>query len=194
MAVVSVNLTASSRRTVFTKLPDPIRQFTAFPRAIVNHFLNATAVAAKPINDQEELLVRCTLDPKFAYRLVDMSVSLIQDVAHAWETRGWLEVIAAIKNLPGTQTNRSSIVLDDVFDNSSSPMWIASADKEARRLPSYIMQNTGATPLLFDFKASNQAAPAGAAGTIDAFFTFFEYEIEQAEFFQLHSPTLTYAR
>lgn len=193
MAVVSVNLTANSRRTVFVKPSDPYRQFTAIPRAIVNHFLAATAVTAKPINDQEELLIRCTLDPKFAYRLVDMSVSLIQDVAHAWETRAWIEVVAGVKNLPTSQVNRSSVVLDDVFDNSSSPMWIASADKEARRLPSYIIQNVGGT-LLFDFKASNQAAPAGAAGTIDAFFTFFEYEIEQAEFYALHSPMLTYSR
>lgn len=193
MAVVSVNLTANLRRTVFTKPADAVRQYTAIPRAIVNFFLNATAVAAKPVNDQEELLVRCTLDPTFAYRLVDMSVSLIQDVAHDWSNRAWIEVAAGIRKLPTSQVNRSAVVLDSVFDNSSSEMWIAAADKEARRLPTYVIQGVGGT-LLFDFKASNQTAAAGAAGTIDAFFTFFEYEIEQAEYYALHSPVLTYSR
>lgn len=193
MAVVSVNLTANFRRTTFTKPPDYMRFGTAIPRSIVNFFLNQTAVAAKPVNDQEELLVRCPLDPTFAYRLVDFSVSLIQDVAHDWETRGWIEVSGAIRGVPDSTVARHSVVLDDIFDNSSSEMWIAAADKESQRLPSYIIQDVGGV-LLFDFKASNQTAAAGAAGTIDAYMTFFEYEIEQAQYFALHMAPLVYSR
>ncbi len=193
MAVVSDEFTAVQTRTVFTKPPDEARQYTALPRAMVNFTVNAGVVSAKPINDTQELEIHINLDDKFAYRIVDLAVDVVQDVAQGWTARGYLEVTDKVRNLPAGSRQRFPVTLDDAFRTPTPvQMWLARSVQPV----TYIFQALPGGPVVndVDFHATNQSAPAGAAGVVNALFTFFEYEIEQAEYVALHYATLTYQR
>ncbi len=197
MAVVTTQLVATLSRTVFVKPPDVVRQFTAIPRAIVNFNILNGVIDAKPVNDSQELLVSFTLDPTFAYKLVDLSMSLVQDVANDWNVRGYLELTNAVRNLELGATERHAVILDDAIQTpGQSEMWIARM-AAVHNLPRYVIQappgGGGAEPVTV-FRAVNQNAAVGAAGTMNFFLTFFEYEIEQAEFYALHYPVQVYER
>ncbi len=195
MAVVLDEFTAAISRTVFTKPPDTARQYSALPRAIVNYTIQDGAISAKPVNDTQELEIECILDPTFAYRLVDVTVDLVQDVANNWTNRPYLELTNLIRNLPVGQRQRHPLALEDTTRVPTPvEMWIAIGGRQDR-LPTYILQSVlaGFGPE-FDFHATNQNVAVGAAGVLNCLFTFYEYEIEQAEYIALHYAAMTYAR
>ncbi len=194
MAVVTTALTATPFRTVIEKPPDMVREGTAIPRALVNFALQEATLTAKPVNDSQELIITCVLNPSFAYRLVDFTCSAIQDVANDWRSRGYLEVTNAIRGIPLTsQTMRHSVNLEDSQRNVSAiEMWIARAGR-GDSFPAYIIQPAGGV-VGFTFNANNQTAAVGAAGTIDFLASFLEYDIAQAYRYLLHSPQLVYER
>ncbi len=193
MAVVLTSLTATLTRTVFVKPPDMIRQYTPIPRAIVNFNILDGTLDAKPVNDQQELIIGMSLDASFAYKWLTLNFSLVQDVANDWLNRGYLELTNAIRNLEVGMTQRHVLSFDDLFRvpqggemlGCRSPGPYAVGD-----LPTYVIQrvasSTGAP--IITLKATNQTAAVGAAGTVNFYASFMEYDIEQAESFVLHNP------
>lgn len=189
MAVVSDVLASTITRTVLTKPPDAVRQFTPYPRAILNAHVFNGSVTAKPLNDQAELTIGVVLDPKFAYRLMDVNIHLIQDVAFDWNNLAFIEIVNGIRNLTAGAVERHVVELEDVLDSTATgEMWITGR----LRIPRFIIQAVGSNTIFFNFFATNQNAAVGGAGSLNALFRFFEYEIEQAEYFALHYATLVY--
>ncbi len=192
MAVVNTNLGSTLQRTVITKPPDQVRQYTPWPRAIVNAFVSAGTLDAKPVDDTQELAIGVVLDPKFAYRLTAFSVSAIQDVANDWLAVAYLETNDSLRNMAGVKTRHPVALFDTLQNVVASEMWVASGAPSS--MPTHIIQALPDDLPLFNFFATNQTAAVGAAGTIDSWFQFLEYEIEQAEYFALHYPTLIFSR
>ncbi len=189
MAVVTDVFVSTITRTVLTKPPDDVRQFTAFPRAIINAHVFNGAVSVKPVNDQQEMQISVVLDPKFAYRLMDVNIGLIQDVAFDWNNRAFIEVVDGIRNLASGAVQRHPVNLEDVLDSTATgESWM----NATTRIPRYIIQSVEGGPIFFNFFATNQIAAAGGAGSLNSLFRFFEYEIEQAQYFALHYATLVY--
>ncbi len=198
MAVVLDSLTATFRRTVFIKPPDFLRQITAMPRAIVSFVINAGVISAKPTNDQAELIIGMSIDQSFAYRWVDMMWTLDTDNAFDWNNRAYLEITNAIRNL-GNFTLRHVVVCDDVFIVPGAAERIM-ARTGVDPVPGmrYIIQvlpgaAAGSGPII-TFKASNQTAAAGLAGTTNFYASLLEYDIEQVERYPVHNPLLTLDR
>ncbi len=198
MAIVADFLLATLSRTVFVKPPDPLRNLTAMPRAIVNYNILNGVISAKPATDQQELTISFLLDPTFAYKMVDMSISLSQDTAQDWSPRGYFEFTNAIRNLEQGATERHVVVIEDLIQiPGGTEMWIARV-AAIHNLPRYVIQvppgaATGTSPVT-TFKANNQNTNVATAGTVNFYLTFFEYEIEQAEQFPLHWPMQVYER
>ncbi len=198
MAVVLDSLSATLRRTVFVKPPDLVRELTAMPRAIVTFNILNGVISAKPLNDTQELIIGMTLDGNFAYRMVDINWSLIQDVANDWLNRGYLELTNAIRNLELSATQRHVMVFDDLTRIPTPTEMIALRGNETvSDIPRYVIQtpsvNPTATPVI-TFKATNNTAAAGAAGTTNFYASFLEFDIEQAERFPIHWPSMTLSR
>ncbi len=192
MAVVSTVLGTTLSRTVFTKPPDYARQYSAIPRAIVNFSLSNGVLDLKPINDQQELQIGIVLDPTFAYRLVDFNVSVAQ--TFAWDNVSYLEIQNGLRNLPVGSTQRYLAEKGNIRQNTTRiQSWIARMGAGLGQ-PSYVLQAIPGQLVVINYFANNDAAPATSAGEVDALFTFFEYELEQAEFVALHYATLTYDR
>ncbi len=190
MAVVSDVFASSLRRTVFTKPADVVRQFSPWPRAIANFSVENGAVTAKPVDDQAQLTIGCTLDPKFAYRLFDWNINLIQDVAFDWEANAFIEVVDGIKNLPAGNVQRYRALLIDTTDSvATGEMWLSNPST----YPHNVIQSTEGNQAFFNFFAVNLNAAVGGAGSLNSLFRFWEYEIEQAEYFALHYSTMIYA-
>jgi len=188
MAVVTDVFALTLARTVFTKPPDVVRQYSPWPRAIANFTLENGAVSAKPLNDQAQIQVGLTLDPKFAYRLFDFNLNLIQDTAFDWSANTFIEVVDGIKNLPAGNVQRYRALLIDTTDSiATGEMWLINPGT----YPHHVIQFSGET-VFFNWFANNLTAAASAAGSLNVVFRFWEYEIEQAEYMALHYATLTY--
>ncbi len=192
MAVVQTNLTAAFTRTPFITPPDHQREWTAMPRALVNFDLLNGVLAAKPVNDQQELNISIALPATFAYRMLSFVVSVIQDVAHDWRNRSYLEVTNGIRGLQVGATSRyamSNESLDRI--PTLSEMFLS---RFQRSPPGDVFQaNFGAAPVM-SYKASNASAAVGAAGTVNCLATFLEYDIEQAQRYPIHWPMMIYNR
>ena len=195
MAVVSDQLVAAFTRTPFVKPPDLLREWTAIPRAIVNfEILNGT-ISAKPINDVAEMLIAVDLPVQFAYRMMALNASLSQNQAKDWESIAYLEVTNAIRGLEGGNTQRWPLTVESLVRvsqvASTANLWMARFDSV---IPTDILQSKDGIAPVIVFKAANIIATAATAGTFNFLATFLEYDIEQAQRFPLHWPTMTYTR
>ena len=195
MAVVLDSLNATLTRTVFLKPPDMQRELTPIPRAIVNFNILNGVISAKPDSDQQELIIGVTLDGSFAYKMVDLSWSLIQDVADNWTPRAYIEVTNGIRNLELGATQRHPLLVEDMDRIPTlSEMWVIRVSPEMA-MPRYVIQarTAAATPVI-TFKASNSSTSAAAAGTTNFFCSFFEFDIEQVERYPMHFALQVYPR
>ena len=198
MAIVLDALATVGSRTVFITPPDFVKQYTTIPRAMVNFSLNEAAISAKPLNDQQELNVSIVLNPTFAYRWVDMEAALSQDVANDWRATAYVELTNALRGLPIGATQRHVMNITDYTripagGTGGGEAWGIRALGSIESLPRYIIQRNLQDPVI-SFKATNIGTAAGAAGTFSCFFSFWEYEIEQAEAFPLHFAEAMWAR
>ncbi len=199
MAVVLDSLSGEFSRTVFIKPPDTVRGLTSMPRAIVNFNILNGVISAKPLNDTQELIVGITLPGNLAYRFLELSWSLIQDVANDWLPVAYMEVTNAIRSLGVGATQRHAIVLSDTTRIPTPvEMWIATSRSVTPvSMPRYIFQtNPRGSPgsPVVTFKASNQTAAAGLAGTMNFYCSFLEFDIEQVELYPTFWPSNVYAR
>ncbi len=172
-----------------------VREFTAMPRAIVNFDLLDGVISAKPVDDQQELIISMTLDPAFAYRFLELTVALTQNVAQNWQRFGYLELTNAIRNLVAGATQRHLIqneVLTQVPQGGNQ--WITHHQAPGN-MPRYVVQATAqqSAPVI-TFKATDQAAAVATAGVVKFHCAWMEFDIEQAERFPIHWPALTYPR
>ncbi len=190
MAIVTDTFGADFKRTSFIKIPDAPRMFTALPRSVVTFTVQTGVVTAKPINDQQVLLVAIDLPLEFAYRMLELNCSLLQDVATSWEPVAHLEITNGIRNLEQGLATRHPTTVVSLPRRAALNMWLTDMV-----VPSYVMQanRPGIMPTI-TFEATNVQDPAGAAGTVQFYASFLEYEIEQVQVFPVHSPTLTYGR
>ncbi len=192
MAVVLDSLSATFKRTVFITPPDMLRELTAMPRAILTFHVDEGVITAKPVNDTQELIIGLSLDTNFAYRMMDLSWSLVQDVAFDWNNRGYLEITGGIRNLAASFTLRNPLVFEDILrvPAAGGEMITLRSPGFVSDMPRYIIQVPPSTPgpVVFTFKATNQTAAVGAAGTTQFFASFLEYDIEQVERFPVHWP------
>ncbi len=164
--------------------------FTDEPRSIVNFNVFDGTLSAKPVNDTQNIVIAIDLPIAFAYRMIELNCVLFQDVADNWERGVLLDVTNAIRNLQtGQRQVHPSNSISTVRRNTTG-IWAVDLD-----VPRYIMQAVQpAVAATITFEASNNNAVVGAAGTINFFASFFEYEIEQAMMYPIHYPRLTLER
>ena len=195
MAVVTNNFGATLTRTPFLKPPDMVRELTAFPRAIANFSVVGGVLDLKPLNDQQEVSVAIDLPTTFAYKLVDTSMSITQNTAFSWASRTYIEITNGLRNTPIGFTTRHAFVLEDVTVVPGGGERGITRITDPTNLPRYVVQAAlqGIAPVI-TWRATNQAAAAATAGTIDFFLSWYEYDIEQVERFPLHYAMQTYGR
>lgn len=191
MAVVLVGLTSAFERVPFIKPPDMGRMLTAIPRALVAFTLQAAVVAAKPVNDQINVQVAVNLPTSFAYRMISSVCSIKADTADDYEANANFRVTNAMRGQAAGQTNDHG--MSSLLTQAFAPI-VPERLYHVEPIPTYIMQSIAplGAPVL-DFRFSNVAAAAMAAGTLSFFAQFYEYDIEQVQMFPPLTPILTYS-
>ncbi len=194
MAVVTDSLVATLSRTTIVRAPDYIRELTAWPRAVTNFAILNGVLSAKPLNDQQTLLVSIVLPPSFAYKLVDFNASALQDVANDWDAFGMIEITNGYRQIEAGATQRHSIQIDKPNRGANAEAWIA-RPPVVEALPRYVIQAVapGISPVIV-FRVTNSTAAAGAAGTTNFLAAFYEYDIEQVQRFPMHFSPDTFPR
>ncbi len=177
-----------------------LRELTSMPRAMVTFNILNGVISAKPDSDTQELIISMVLDTSFAYRMLDLNWSLIQDVANSWLNRGYIEITNGIRNLEIGATQRHIITFDDLIRIPVPSQMIAArapSTNTVSDIPRYVIQvpavNPQAGPTI-TFKATNQTTPIAGTGTTNFFASFLEFDIEQAERFPMHWPAMVYQR
>ncbi len=182
MAIVADSRTLENNRLPFLKPPDMSRMQSPMPRAMMNCVLHNSGISAKPINDQQTLTVAVDLDPSFAYRMIACEITIVQDVAFAWQFGAELQVSSALRGVRINQIFHHSMVA--VAESFTTSPIVQQVHYAMSRLPTYIMQGRGAgfAPIV-NWRMVNNSAPAGAVGTVSALVRFYEYDIEQVQGF-----------
>ncbi len=196
MALVNDSFVPTITRTVFLKPRDMVREFTPFPRALLNFSVDAGTVSAKPLNDNYRSDVSIVLPFQFAYRLIELTQTINQDAANDWSSIPYLSVLNGIRRIPQGTTVRFPFNLVDSFQTGDPTVelnLVRPIDGAVR--PSGILQSILArvSPTI-NFHSFNPTAAAALAGTLDFFASFLEYDLEQVERFPVHYPVLAFSR
>ncbi len=196
MALVNDSFVPTITRTVFLKPRDMVRELTPIPRALLNFSVSGGTVTLKALNDTYRADVSLVLPFQFAYRLMELTQTINQDTANDYASIPYLAVLNGIRRIPQGTTVRFPWNLVDTFQATDPPVeqnMVRPIDGHVR--PTGILQSivSRVSPTI-TFHTFNQTAAAAAAGTIDFFCSFLEYDLEQVERFPVHYPVLTYDR
>lgn len=188
MAQVTTAISFVGSFQPFERPPQAVALWTAIPRGLQS-FTATGVLDAKPINDTQLLTITATLPPNFGYVFADVALEVTQDVAAAWDQAFILNLQSFYRGgVPGLSITAPLASQVGGFDTVR-----AFADKTgAFSFP--IVGNKGSSGVLINLQATNQAAPAGAAGGINAYISFWQFDLEQLFKYPINSPIPTNAR
>jgi len=148
-------------------------------------FLVPTEVLAlKGAADTILLTVAWTLPPNFAYVLNEMYLNIIVDKAFEWRDTGQYRLSQASSATAGA-SYRVPIEFA-LASNSATGTTLRMTRIRSGELPrTPIVTQVGGTTAVMAF--TNENANAQAAGTVDAIISYWEYDLEQVQYYPIHS-------
>ncbi len=176
----------------YERPPQSVTLWSAIPRGLVSFVSAVSAIALKPINDQ--LLVQMTgvLPPNFGYVMNDANFSVAVSAVQTWHPdmnlnlqnfyRGGSETIGLSGNWP--QGFDTISVLSDLRAMNREQPW-----------PAFPLIGTaGTTGIQFVLSAWNADAAANPAGVLNAYLSFWQFDLEQIRKFPINSPVPVHVR
>ncbi len=191
MANVAVTIAMAPTYQPFERPPDPAALWTAIPRGLRGFLVNVGALDAKPVNDTETLSLTATLPASFAYVFAEISLTIAQDQAGDWDTR-------YVLNLQNWYQGVLALSSDFGFD--FSPVGLGAGERgngigamdQVPRAPMWAP--SGTSGILINISTFNDVATVAAAGTVNAYINFWEFDLEQARKFPINSPYPVHSR
>ncbi len=195
MAIVDTIPTLVVTRQPFERPPQIASMWSFVPRAFIHFTLDGATLDAKPINDDQHLRISGVLPAGFAYQLVQIGMTIEQDVAGSWTARCIMRIVNWTPN--ANHGAHMVFALQDAneFADASavSPVTVLGGLAGTQIGRQIIMSPQGGA-ISFSMLAVNEADPAGAAGTVDFIASFFEYDLTQATRYGLQTPMPTLER
>lgn len=186
----------AARYLPFERMPDPDALWTAVPRGLRGFVVDGGVLDAKPVNDQQLLTLSATLPANFAYVLAEIHLTIFQNRAGDWKDlyvfnlQNWYQGLLSLSSSwtmpmadglsgtlgqPAVEKNTTPHSMDSL---PGAPMWAP----------------RGTTGILISIQAENQNATVTTAGTVGAFISFWEFDLEQIRKFPVNSPIPVHAR
>ncbi len=146
--------------------------------------VKAAATAIKPINDDYLLTVPVVLPQGFGYVLAELNMSVVVDTAVDFQGNAVWRVSNAAQATQGF-SYRYALSFQQISINGST-IGARTTRYEAGQLSRVpiLPQIAGAVQSL---SCSNLSDPAMAAGTCDALVSFWEYDLQQLQYYFVHS-------
>jgi len=194
MATVLTALALTRDYVPFERPPQPQTLWTAIPRGLQSGIVNNLVLDAKPLNDIQRLTCTMTLPPNFGYVMADAQLTVECDRAQDWNTSVVVELTNHYRGSSGNVLNFQSQYRQDLLDTIQSGGATVSMSVVAP-WPTYpLVAPSGDTPTIVVVRASNTAAAAAAAGTVFAFVSFWQFDLEQIRKYPINSPAPTHNR
>lgn len=189
-ALVSDVHEAEVAYTPYQRPPDWQALRTAIPRGLRSFVVRGATLAAKPVNDTMLLSIALTLPGGFGYVLNELSCNIVVDTADDWDGVGHWRVSQASRALDGFDY-RYPITFTNFSQNG-----VAKGVRGTRydNLPIRTPILPGSTGSTQSLSFVNLAAAVGAAGTVDAMLSFWEYDLEQLQYYFVHMASGVYSR
>jgi len=194
--VVDVHL-MDARYTPYQRPPDRVVTTSPIPRGLKSFVVPGAVLAAKPLYDKLMLSFSFSLPHNYAYLLNELNVSVDCDTASDWDDVGHLR-------LPSTSTaNRGfdyQVPLDFTLysRHATGPLGTAGQTMRSTQINSGQLPRTPIVPTEFMATSSmifcNRVDAAQAAGTVDALISFWEFDLEQIQFYPIHMAANVVAR
>ena len=191
MALVTTEIQLTESFQPYEKPPAALLWNTAVPRGLRMFNAFEAVVAAKPLNDDQSLLITTDLISRsFAYILAHFYASLEQDTAFDWNNRGQLRVRNAMPTATGSTLQQYAMALEDVVvpgDHTES--WIARPlsilpPSSPSGFPMWNSVLSGEMHVSMQFTNGNDAA--SAVGSLSAGIWLWEFELIQAQRYGLN--------
>lgn len=148
-------------------------------------------LAAKPVNDTELLTVGWTLPGGFGYVLNEMHFNIEVDTASDWETTVVWRLSQPNPQLQGM--DYLHVIQFALGGRNGLAELVRSTGQISAQMvrTPLIPRSTGSTQAM---SASNLKAAVQAAGEVNFVASFWEYDLEQIQYFPVHAPVGVYSR
>lgn len=184
MAVIASSIVPQAIHKQFVGFgPGMAEWVTEIPQAEILFYEEAGVITAATGGDTQSLTVTCALPKGYAYAMVECYQAIFCADISEWDAALYAEVTGVdpdyktMLSMEGKATFRNSAVPAKVY-----PL-------EQPLLKIVVPGADGAQFLTF---STNQTA-AGAAGTVRMFARFLRYELNQAHYWAVNTPTLVRA-
>jgi len=193
MALVIDTRAAVASFVPYERPPQPYALWTAIPRGLTSFVVGADPVAIKPINDQLIVQVTGTLPPNFAYVMNDANLSVAMPGMAAYHP----DMNLNLQNFYRTGVD-ASVALSANWPQSFTTISVLSDLRSMERQatwPSFPMIGSeGTSGIQFVLSAWNADAAATIAGTMNAYLSFWQFDLEQVRKYPINSPQPVHAR
>lgn len=188
MATVTTTIPLTSVYTPYERPPQAVTLWTAIPRALQSFVAVAEPFPLKPAGDDYILSLTATLPPNFGY--VMNSGFLMIDVDRAADFRA--EVLVNLQNFYRNADFGLSATINQGFVNHLP----ASRSIDVRQAwPTFPLEAfRGTAGILLNSVVNNENTNAMAAGIVNAYFSFWQFDLEQLRKYPINSPVPTHAR
>ncbi len=148
--------------------------------------MRGATLAAKPVNDTILLSINFTLPGGFGYVLAEISLNIEVDTATDWNANAMFLMAA-----PTPEATLIDVRMP--IEMASTGNGGVDLGVRASRIPSGTLSRIpimpGQSGTFTSLRYANLAAAVGAAGTVDAYCAFWQYDLEQMEYFPAHMAT-----
>jgi len=179
----------------YERPPQPQTLWSAIPRGLQSFVVATVALDAKALNDRAFLNLNATLPPNFGYVMADMMVTISQDNAADWD--GLCNL--SLQNFYRVPSD-TSVALRGGYMSG----FTGSAVRETRTMtrtenstpfPTFpIIGVHGTSGILISIGMVNSAAAAATQGTINAYISFWQFDLEQIRKYPINAPIPVHSR
>jgi len=198
VALVIQNVDLVEDYIPFERPPQNVTLWSAIPRGIVSFIAATVAIDVKPVNDDFLLNLKATLPPNYGYVFMDANVTISQSTAFSWTSSG-SGVNLNLQNFYRANGSASGglscnwaqeMVLSDPSQNFQQ-----ASMSVIQPWPSFPMiAPPGFSGILANLSAGNSQDLVTLGGVVDAYMSFWQFDLEQIRKYPINSPFPTHAR
>ncbi len=187
MAVVTTAIGMVNSYVPYERPPQYLTLWSAIPRGLQSFVVASGTLDAKPVNDDQVLSLTAILPPNFGYVFADFALQINQDRALDWDNFASLN----LQNF-----YRSAVVLSVALQMTVSldfPVTGLNGDvRSSAEKPSAfgfpIIGTQGTSGVQISITAANDNNTAAAAGTVNSYVSFWQFDLEQLRKYQINTP------
>ncbi len=176
----------------YERPPQNITLWSAIPRGLASFVIDGQALDAKALNDEALLNLQGTLPPNFAYVMQDMNVTIAQDLAENWSTFINLNLQNFYRSPETLHVALAGNWVQDFLGAAQDASTRASSQRQP--YPSFPLLGVNAAGVQINISTFNNVAAAAAAGVVNAFISFWQFDLEQIRKYPINSPIPTQSR